>query len=540
MSDMKIAFKQISLDTAKFVESSGTDGQIDFEDLGLDTAVFENGTSAATGFNAAKLADFPSEVNNQNPGSGQIIACDGSVLSLPLQLPGAGYVVGDAISASPGTSLPPESEIPVADRFLAEVATIGGIGDILTINIINPGKGYTNIPTLEIATAAGAGAAFNLVIMDKSRKLNFVTPRLLSAGIYDDILGVGTIDTDISFGGAQKCVNLIDGASASQDSCTVSQMETYAKEADEGIQWKDACVAATKANIANLAAVGGTGAFSLDNIVIANGSRVLLKDQTSKEENGIYDYNDSGAGSLSRSVDADTAAKLRGFSVLIQQGDYYQDVLFQNATDNMLTSFVLNNAANGQLDIKQRSGIGQLEAVNGLENPTAVSIKISDDGVTEGMLEHYHYERSALSLASGGSNYKVELEIPWNHTAGSGRTYEGADLTASTTGAPKAGNGDSLVVAHKHALFLNGVLLQQATNDAQVGTDGDYFFQELTGAQGVGGLRYDDLTEHLGAPADSNANGDAVGDVDNMTMLILDKDLAQKGDVVEVKYLADL
>ena len=72
-------------------------------------------------------------------------------------------------------------------------------------------------------------------------------------------------------------------------------------------------------------AVGGT-TLSVDGIAMANGDRVLLKDQTSAFENGIYTV--SGIGSsvvLTRAIDADTATKIADCRVLVDQGSQQGD-----------------------------------------------------------------------------------------------------------------------------------------------------------------------------------------------------------------------
>lgn len=67
-------------------------------------------------------------------------------------------------------------------------------------------------------------------------------------------------------------------------------------------------------------AVGGTS-LTIDGTAVANGDRVLLKDQTSAFENGIYTV--SGVGSsvvLTRATDADTSAKIGQMEAMVEAG----------------------------------------------------------------------------------------------------------------------------------------------------------------------------------------------------------------------------
>lgn len=82
---------------------------------------------------------------------------------------------------------------------------------------------------------------------------------------------------------------------------------------------KDAVRAASTG--ANIALTGGA-ALSIDGVVLANGDRVLLKDQTAGDENGIYSVSGIGtAYALTRSTDADEDAEVtQGMSTVVTEG----------------------------------------------------------------------------------------------------------------------------------------------------------------------------------------------------------------------------
>jgi hypothetical protein len=77
-----------------------------------------------------------------------------------------------------------------------------------------------------------------------------------------------------------------------------------------GLTWKTAVACATTANIAL------TGEQTIDGIV-TSASRVLVKDQTDKTQNGIYV---SGGGAWTRATDADSESELTAATVLISGG----------------------------------------------------------------------------------------------------------------------------------------------------------------------------------------------------------------------------
>jgi hypothetical protein len=81
-----------------------------------------------------------------------------------------------------------------------------------------------------------------------------------------------------------------------------------------GWAWKDAARVASTGNI-NLAAPGAT----IDGVTLANGDRVLVKDQTTGSQNGIYIFN-GAASPMTRSSDADAAAEFEAAKIGVEEG----------------------------------------------------------------------------------------------------------------------------------------------------------------------------------------------------------------------------
>jgi hypothetical protein len=83
----------------------------------------------------------------------------------------------------------------------------------------------------------------------------------------------------------------------------------------EGKRHKEPVRAASTANV-NIASPGTT----LDGVTLVSGDRVLLKNQTTGSQNGIYVWT-GAAAALTRSLDADTAADFTyGFLVYVREG----------------------------------------------------------------------------------------------------------------------------------------------------------------------------------------------------------------------------
>jgi hypothetical protein len=176
----------------------------------------------------------------------------------------------------------------------------------------------------------------------------------------------GTMSGAIAMG-TNKITGLGEPTSA-QDAATKNYVDTTV----QGIDWKASVKAATTANV-TLASDLENGDV-LDGVTLATGDRVLVKDQSTASENGIYVVKVSGAPD--RSTDADTGAEVTAnFAVFVEQG-----------TANADSGFTLTN--NGTVTIgttalafTQFTGLGQIVAGTGLDK-TGNTLDIDSTVVT--------------------------------------------------------------------------------------------------------------------------------------------------------------
>ncbi len=106
----------------------------------------------------------------------------------------------------------------------------------------------------------------------------------------------------------------------------------YVDNVARGMYWKNPVRAASTANI-NVASPGA----SIDGVALANGDRVLLKNQTAAAENGPYQFNGS-ATALTRTLDADTSGELNpGTAVTVTEGTTNADKVFMIISDAVIT-----------------------------------------------------------------------------------------------------------------------------------------------------------------------------------------------------------
>lgn len=172
--------------------------------------------------------------------------------------------------------------------------------------------------------------------------------------------------------------------------------KSYVDAVQQGLDVKESVKVATTANLSSTYNNGaGTltnnlanATIQIDNRTLSNSDRVLVKDQSTGAQNGIYQVTTAGDGStpwvLTRSNDADTAEDLTGGSfTFVEDGDTNADngyVFTHNGTPTLGTT---------DLTVSQFSGAGQITAGNGLTkagnqidvNPDNISIDINVDAV---------------------------------------------------------------------------------------------------------------------------------------------------------------
>ncbi len=99
-----------------------------------------------------------------------------------------------------------------------------------------------------------------------------------------------------------------------------------------GLRWKDAVRAASTGNVT----VASPGA-SIDGVTLSNGDRVLLKNQSSGAENGIYVFN-GAASPLTRATDADSGTELAdGSAVFVGEGTTNANTAWVQTANNPVT-----------------------------------------------------------------------------------------------------------------------------------------------------------------------------------------------------------
>jgi hypothetical protein len=122
---------------------------------------------------------------------------------------------------------------------------------------------------------------------------------------------------------SQKIISLAD-PSASTDAANKQYVDNVAR----GLQWKPPVRSASTTNV-SISSPGAT----LDGVSLAANDRILLKNQATASENGIYVWT-APASALTRPSDADTNGELApGSSVSVTEGTVNADKVFMIISD---------------------------------------------------------------------------------------------------------------------------------------------------------------------------------------------------------------
>ena len=275
--------------------------------------------------------------------------------------------------------------------------TGGSGGSATTINAIG-GKGKffdtdTTRTTNHVLAGAASGSAaaptFRALVSDDIPSLAHTKISDFDTGVRVNTLNQMAVPTgSVSFN-SQNITNLADPVNT-QDAAT----KGFVEATSQGLNVKNSCVAATTANITISTALNNGD--TLDGVSLSTNDRVLVKDQSTASQNGIYVVGSSPA----RAADLATGSNAAGFFTFVEQGTVNADNGFVCTSDSGSAVVGTNN-----LTIAQFSGAGQIIAGNGLDKSgNTLSVDLKSNG---GLV----IESTEIALDLGASSITGTLAI---------------------------------------------------------------------------------------------------------------------------------
>ena len=354
-----------------------------------------------------------------------------------------------------------------------------------------------------VDVTAGSATASKAVVLDSNSHINTVKTAALH-------IGSSGSETQVSASAAE--LNLLDGITAiDTDLSSVAgthttlasalATKTYVDNTRSGLEVKDSAVVATTANLAATYANGSSGvgatltnsgsqaAIAIDGITLTSGQRVLVKDQSTASQNGLYKVSTVGDGStnwmLIRTTDADTASELSsGVFFFVEKGSVNSD------NGYVMTQDTAVSFGSTSITFSQFSGAGQITAGNGLAKSsntlsvnTGTGITITSDNVvidtswagqtaltTLGTIGTGTWNATAISATKGGTGLNT------SGATGVGIVTSGTWTTPTSLTVPFGGTGVATFTSNG-ILYGNGVGVIQVT---AAGAD-TYFLKSNSG-----------------------------------------------------------
>ena len=246
------------------------------------------------------------------------------------------------------------------------IEKIGGKGAFFDKDTTRTANTVLSGPTSGSASAP----TFRALVSDDIPSLAHTKISDFDAGVRTNRLDQMAAPTGSVSLNSQNITNVADPVNA-QDAAT----KGFVEATSQGLDVKDSCVAATTGNITISTALNNGD--TLDGVTLSTNDRVLVKDQSTASQNGIYIVGSSPA----RADDLAAGSDAAGMFTFVELGTVNADNGFV-CTSNKGSAVVGTN----NLTFAQFSGAGQITAGDGLDksgNTLSVDLKANGGLVIE-------------------------------------------------------------------------------------------------------------------------------------------------------------
>ena len=262
---------------------------------------------------AALIADG----TNFNP---VVISGDISIGTTGTAAIGSGVIVNADVSSSAAIAFSKMADLTASRALVSD-----GSGDVSVSAVTSTEVGYLDGVSSNIQTQLDAKQATITGSATTIDTESLTASRAVISNSSQKIAVSDVTDTELGY---------LDGVtSAIQTQMDTKATTSYVDDAVAGLRTRIICEAATTANI-TLSSDLQNG-DTIDGVTLATGDQVLVKNQSTDSQNGIYTVVSSGTAS--RSTEYDAIAEISGQMVVINQGSSNDNTIWLCTTNSNAT-----------------------------------------------------------------------------------------------------------------------------------------------------------------------------------------------------------
>ena len=289
---------------------------------GIDSTASGNNVTFAIDSTVATLTGSQTLTNKTISGSSNTLSniANSSLANSTVSYGGVSLALG-ASDATPAFDLQDATSYPAS---------------ALTGTVSNSQIG-TGIDATKVADGSVTNAEFQFINTLSSNAQTQLDSKVAKASNLSDLASASTARSNLGLGtmAVQNSATVsisggtITGLSTPSNNSDVA-IKSYVDDAVAGLRTRTIAEVATTANV-NLSN-GLEAGDTIDGVTLVAGDRVLVKDQSTATENGLYLAVSSG--SASRDPEHDTIAELSGGMVVVNQGSTNDNKIFLCTTDS--------------------------------------------------------------------------------------------------------------------------------------------------------------------------------------------------------------
>ena len=253
----------------------------------------------------------------------------------------------------------------------AKQATITGSATTIDTESLTASRAVISNASSKIAVSATTDTELGYLSGVTSAVQTQLGTKLTNSNNLSDVSSTSTARTNLGLGtiATQNANNVaVTGGTITGlgDPSSTSEAATknYVDNLVAGLRTRAVARVASTTNVA--ISSGLENGDTLDGVTLVTGNRVLLKDQSTASQNGLYTVVASGAAS--RDTEYDTISELAGQLILVSEGSTHADDLFLCTTD---TSATLGSSSISYTQVFPSSG------------GTVTSVGLADAGSSE-------------------------------------------------------------------------------------------------------------------------------------------------------------